>query len=46
MPLVNLVRKMANNGDCAGKKGRVETYVCGALIETGLWKVMMKRQMS
>ena len=38
--------KMADNGDCAGKKGRVEIYVWGALIEMGLWKVMMKRQMS
>ena len=42
MPLVNLVLNVANNGDCDGKKSRVEMYMCGALIEMGLWKVTMK----
>ena len=46
MPLVNWVQKMVDKSDCEGKKGRVEIYVCGALIESGVWKVIMKRQTS
>ena len=46
MPLVNIVAKMVDRCDCEGRKGRVEIYVCGALIESGVWKVIMKRQAS
>ena len=46
MPLANCVQKMVDKCDCDGRKGRVEIYVCGALIESGVWKVMMKRQTS
>jgi len=42
MPLVNNLLKMVDKGDCEGRKGRVEIYMCGALIETGEPKVMMK----
>jgi hypothetical protein len=44
--LVNLVLKVFDKDDRKGKKGRVERYVCGALIEMGVRKAMMKRQMS
>ena len=46
MALVNDVLKAVDKGDCKGRKGRVEIYVCGALIETGVWKVIMKRETS
>ena len=44
--LVNHVIKIVDKGDSEGKKGPVEIYVCGVLIERGVWKAMMKRQMS
>ena len=46
MVLGNHVLKMVDKGDSEGRKGPVEIYVCGVLIESGAWKVMMKRQMS
>jgi len=46
MALVNLVLKVFGKVECKGKKGRVERYVCGALIEMGVRKVMMKQRMS
>jgi len=44
--LANLVLKVSDKVECKGKKGRVERYVCGALIEMGVRKAMMKRQTS
>jgi hypothetical protein len=44
--LVKLVLKVFNNVERKGKKGRVERYVCGALIEMGVRKAMMKLQTS
>jgi hypothetical protein len=46
MALVNLVLKVFDKVERKGKKGRVERYVCGALIEMGVRKATMKRQMS
>ena len=46
MDLVNPVLKMVDKGDCEGRKGPVEIYVCGVLMERGVRKAMMKRQMS
>jgi len=46
MPLVNLVLKVFDKVERKGKKGRVEIYVCGALIKMGVRKAMMKRQTS
>jgi len=46
MALVNRVLKVSDKVECKGKKGRVERYVCGALIEMGVRKTMMKRQKS
>ena len=46
MPLANHVLKIDDKGDCNGRKGPVDTYVCGVLIETGVWKVMMRWQTS
>ena len=46
MVLGNHVLKMVDKGDSEGRKGPVEIYVCGVLVERGAWKVMMKRQMS
>jgi hypothetical protein len=46
MALVNLVSKVFDKVERKGKKGRVERYVCGALIEMGVRKAMMKRQTS
>jgi len=46
MDLVNLVLKVFDKVERKGKKGRVERYVCGALIEMGVRKAMMKRQTS
>jgi len=46
MPLVNLVLKVFDKVERKGKKGRVERYVCGALIEMGERKAVMKRQTS
>ena len=37
---------MLDKGECKGRKGTVEIYVCGVLIEIGVWKVTMKRQTS
>jgi hypothetical protein len=36
MSLVNLVLKVFDKVERKGKKGRVERYVCGALIEMGV----------
>jgi hypothetical protein len=44
--LLNLVLKVFDNFERKGRKGRVERYVCGALIEMGVRKAMMKRQTS
>ena len=46
MVLVNHVLKIVDKGVSEGRKGPVEIYVCGVLIERGAWKVIMKRQMS
>jgi len=46
MALINLVLKVFDKIERKGKKGRVEIYVCGALIEMGVRKAMMKRQTS
>ena len=46
IPLVNLVLKVFDKVERKGRKGWVERYVCGALIEMGVRKAMMKRQMS
>jgi len=46
MALVNFVLKMFDKVERKGRKGRVEIYVCGALVEMGVRKAMMKRQMS
>jgi len=46
MDLVNLVLKVFDKVERKGKKGRVERYVCGALIEMGMRKAMMKRRTS
>jgi len=46
MALVNLVLKVSDKVERKGKKGRVERYVCGALVEMGVRKAMMKRQTS
>jgi len=46
MPLVNLVLKVFDKVERKGKKGRVERYVCGALIEMGVRNATMKRQTS
>jgi len=46
MVLVNHLLKVPDKSDCEGRKGPVEIYVCGLLIEIGVWKVMMKRQTS
>ena len=35
LALVNHVPKMLDNGDCEGRTGPVEIYVCGVLIEMG-----------
>jgi hypothetical protein len=43
---VNLVLKVSDKVERKGKKGRVERYVCGALVEIGVRKAMMKRQIS
>ena len=43
IPLVNSASKVFDRCDCEGRKGRVEIYVCGALIERGVRKVMIKR---
>jgi len=40
------VLKIADKGECDGRKGPVEMYVCGAPMETGVWKAMMKWQTS
>jgi len=46
MALVNLVLKVFDKVECKGRKGGAEIYVCGALIEMGVRKAMMKRQTS
>jgi len=46
MALVNLVLNVSDKVERKGKKGWVERYVCGALIEMGVRKAMMKRQTS
>jgi len=42
MAPVNSLLKILDNSDCEGRNGRVEIYMCGALMEMGVWKVMMK----
>ena len=42
MALVNSLLKILDKCDCEGRNGRVEIYVCGALEEMGVWKVIMK----
>jgi hypothetical protein len=42
MDLVNDVLNIFDRGDCEGRNGCVEIYVCGVLMEMGVWKVMMK----
>ena len=46
MVLVNPWPKVPDKCDCEGRKGPVEIYMCGVLIEMGVWKVMIKRQTS
>ena len=46
MVLVKHSLKILDKGDCEGRKGPVEIYVWGVLIEMAVWKVMMKRQTS
>ena len=46
MVLVNHVPKTVDKGESEGRKGPVEMYVWGVLIERGIWKVMIKRQVS
>src|SRR5260221_1608697 len=46
MALVNPALRMADKCDCDGRKGRVEIYVCGGVIEMGGREVVMKRQTS
>jgi len=46
MVLVNLVLNVVDKFEHRGKKGRVERYVCGALMEMGVRNAMMKRQTS
>ena len=46
MVLVNRVLKIVDNGDCKGRNGAVEIYVWGVLTEIGVWKAIMKWQMS
>jgi len=46
MALVNLVLKVFDKIERKGKKGRPEIYVCGALVEMGVRKAMMKQQTS
>ena len=46
MDLVNHLPNMIDKGDCEGRKGPVDIYVCGVLIERAVWKVMMKRHKS
>ena len=36
IPLVNLALKVFDKVERKGRKGRVERYVCGALIEMGV----------
>ena len=43
MDLGSHVLKIVDKGDSEGRKGPVEIYVCGVLIERGAWKVVMKR---
>src|SRR5260370_28066149 len=46
MALINPILKMVDKLECDGRNGRVEMYVCGVLIDIGVWKVMMKRKIS
>jgi hypothetical protein len=46
MDLVNTVLKVLDKGDCEGRNGPVEIYVCGVLMEMRVWKAMMNRQTS
>ena len=46
MDLVNVLLKVLDKVECEGKKGCVERYVCGALIEMGVRNAMMKRYTS
>ena len=41
MALVNLVLKVFDKVERKGKKGRVEIYVCGALVEMGVRKAII-----
>jgi len=42
MPLVNSLLNTLDTGDCEGRNGRVEIYMCGVLKEIGVWNVIMK----
>ena len=42
MALVNSLLRVFDKGDCEGRNGRVDIYVCGVLNEIGMWNVMMK----
>jgi len=42
MAFVDLVPKTVDKGDCEDRKGPVEIYVCGALIEMGVLEVMIR----
>jgi hypothetical protein len=44
--LANSLLKILDKCDCEGRNGLVEIYVCGALKEMGVWKAMMKWQIS
>ena len=40
------VLKIVDNGEFEGRNGPVEIYVCGVLIEMGVWKTSMNRETS
>src|SRR5260221_223712 len=46
IPLVNPALNVLDKGESNGRNGPVEIYVCGVLIEMGVRKVIMKRQIS
>ena len=43
MALIKYFLKILDKPDWEGRKGPVERYVCGVLIEMGVWNVTMKR---
>src|SRR5260370_36620668 len=46
MPIVNPALNVRDKPESDGRKGPVEIYVCGVLIEMGVRKVRMNRQTS